>query len=107
MGETGGAPRFLDRTECDYLTHIVILMYERMDKDIHDENRFRIEILFSPGTVANIEQHDAPGGPPTDLDFVDSHVQTPAGDTPLLAHLTEFWRCCDKKMPHKFPQSSE
>lgn len=46
---------FLDKTEMDYLTHIVILMYERMDKHIDDEERFRIELLFSPGTVANIE----------------------------------------------------
>jgi hypothetical protein len=84
-------------------------MYERMDKHIHDENRFRIEILFSPGTVSNVEdvtlQHDAQT---TDLEFVDCHAQTLDGDTPSLAHLTEFWRCCDQRMPHKFPpQSSE
>jgi hypothetical protein len=42
-----------------------------------------------------------------DLDFVDCHVQTAGGDTPLLDHLTEYWRCCDQEMPRAIRQQKQ
>jgi hypothetical protein len=38
-----------DTAELDYLTHIVIRMYESKSVPFDDPERFRIEILFSPG----------------------------------------------------------
>ena len=42
-------------SELDYLTHIVFRMYENLQKAEDDPQRFRIEILFSPGCVVNID----------------------------------------------------
>jgi len=54
------AEEYLDTVERDYLTHVVIQMYEDMDKPIDDEARFRVEILFSPGS--NEEKEETPNG---------------------------------------------
>eukprot|EP00854_Cymbomonas_tetramitiformis_P007464 gene7464-8888_t len=43
------AHNYLDLMERDYLTHIVIRMYEDMEKDIGSPERFRLELLCSPG----------------------------------------------------------
>eukprot|EP00898_Chlorokybus_atmophyticus_P007786 jgi/Chlat1/8008/Chrsp7S00634 len=39
--------------ELDYLTHIVFRMYENMDLDPKDPQRFQVEVLFSPGSAYN------------------------------------------------------
>eukprot|EP00996_Jenningsia_fusiforme_P006434 NODE_77_length_3467_cov_41.352838_g69_i0.p1 GENE.NODE_77_length_3467_cov_41.352838_g69_i0~~NODE_77_length_3467_cov_41.352838_g69_i0.p1 ORF type:complete len:1052 (+),score=181.10 NODE_77_length_3467_cov_41.352838_g69_i0:103-3258(+) len=40
-----------DCSECDYMTHIVIRMFERREVPVGDPERYRIEILFSPGAT--------------------------------------------------------
>ena len=50
---TEEARRVIDNTpELCYLTHIVLRMFEDLDKHEDDPTRFRIEILFSPGVTA-------------------------------------------------------
>mmetsp|Transcript_1652 Transcript_1652/g.5786 ORF Transcript_1652/g.5786 Transcript_1652/m.5786 type:complete len:1264 (+) Transcript_1652:193-3984(+) len=44
--------------ELDYLSHVVFRMFEVMDADVTSPERFRIEILFSPG-VPTRKQTDA------------------------------------------------
>lgn len=41
-------------TEFDYMTHLVIRMYENTRLPRSDPNRFRLEILFSPGSEGDI-----------------------------------------------------
>lgn len=44
----------LDHTpEFDYLTHIVIRMYENKQVPVHAPERFRVEVAFSPGAAFN------------------------------------------------------
>ncbi|CAM9563815.1 unnamed protein product, partial [Phaeothamnion confervicola] len=51
---TGEAARMLSRTkEMCYLTTFVIRLFEDLEKDPGDMDRFRGEILFSPGIVAH------------------------------------------------------
>lgn len=54
-------------SELDYLTHIVFRLYERFDVDPGNPERFRIELLFSPGAVkiteAPTDTHVAPVPP--------------------------------------------
>ena len=38
-------------SEYDYLSHILLRMYENESYDIADPKRFRVELLFSPGCV--------------------------------------------------------
>ena len=40
-----------DVSEYDYLSHILLRMYENESYDIGDPKRFREELLFSPGCV--------------------------------------------------------
>ena len=48
---TEEARRVIENTpELCYLTHVVLRMFEDLDKHEDDPTRFRIEILFSPGT---------------------------------------------------------
>lgn len=58
----GGAPygpllsdaalRMLDGTrELDYLTHMVLRMYENVDVPLSDPRRFRVDLTFSPGSA--------------------------------------------------------
>eukprot|EP00899_Mesostigma_viride_P005502 jgi/Mesvir1/14953/Mv14625-RA.1 len=42
-----------DIREYDYLTQIVFEMYENMEEDADDHNRFQIKISFSPGSAVN------------------------------------------------------
>jgi len=47
---TEEARRVIENTpELCYLTHVVLRMFEDLDKHEDDPTRFRIEILFSPG----------------------------------------------------------
>ena len=39
------------QSEYDYLSHILLRMYENESYDIADPKRFRVELLFSPGCV--------------------------------------------------------
>ncbi|KJE96389.1 histidine acid phosphatase domain containing 2A [Capsaspora owczarzaki ATCC 30864] len=45
-------------SELDYLTHIVFRLYERFDVDPSLPDRFRIELMFSPGAVKVTEAPD-------------------------------------------------
>lgn len=50
---TEEARRVIESTpELCYLTHVVLRMFEDLDKHEDDPTRFRIEILFSPGTFS-------------------------------------------------------
>ncbi|KAL0037051.1 hypothetical protein WJX77_010637 [Trebouxia sp. C0004] len=42
-----------DATELDYLTHIIIRMYENKRVPVDSPQRFRVELLFSPGASFN------------------------------------------------------
>jgi len=54
----------LATSECDYLTHIVIRMYERLDLAATDPRRFRLEVAFSRGAAVDWSVARAtPGGP--------------------------------------------
>jgi inositol hexakisphosphate/diphosphoinositol-pentakisphosphate kinase len=46
------AEGFLHNTlELDYMTHVVLRMFENKTLPLRDESRFRVEILFSPGAA--------------------------------------------------------
>eukprot|EP00959_Pyramimonas_sp_CCMP1952_P243529 5090398-Pyramimonas_sp.AAC.1 len=67
----------MDMIERDYLTHIVIRMFENMEKQIDDEHRFRIEVLFSPGV--HCDPYDAsqvsdPPKPPNNRHFLGTII---------------------------------
>ncbi|GJP71510.1 hypothetical protein CLOP_g2336 [Closterium sp. NIES-67] len=42
--------RLYEMRELDYLTHVVLRMYENVEVDLNDPRRFRVEIMFSPGS---------------------------------------------------------
>ncbi|GBG59071.1 hypothetical protein CBR_g24415 [Chara braunii] len=45
--------RLHQTTELDYLTHIVVRMYENIEVPISDSRRFRVELLYSTGASFN------------------------------------------------------
>ncbi|XP_035709116.1 inositol hexakisphosphate and diphosphoinositol-pentakisphosphate kinase isoform X5 [Folsomia candida] len=49
-------------SELNYLTQIVIMLYEDPTKDIHSEERFHVELHFSPGVNCCV-QKNVPEGP--------------------------------------------
>lgn len=49
-------------SELNYLTQIVIMLYEDLSKDPHSDDRFHVELHFSPG-VACCLQKNLPIGP--------------------------------------------
>eukprot|EP00887_Chlorella_sp_A99_P004707 scaffold4.g4707.t1 len=50
IGEAG--QRVLrETTELDYMTHLVLRMFENKSLPLHDPGRFRVELLFSPGAA--------------------------------------------------------
>ncbi|XP_076801745.1 inositol hexakisphosphate and diphosphoinositol-pentakisphosphate kinase 2-like isoform X2 [Clavelina lepadiformis] len=58
-----GAMEYVDAvSELNYMTQIVIMLYEDPNKDQHSENRFHIELHFSPGAKGNSQDEDFPQG---------------------------------------------
>ncbi|KAI8107858.1 hypothetical protein M9435_002885 [Picochlorum sp. BPE23] len=52
IGENGEA--YLHKTsELDYMTHVVLRMFENKSLPLQDPGRFRVELLFSPGAGHN------------------------------------------------------
>ncbi|KAM9317661.1 inositol hexakisphosphate and diphosphoinositol-pentakisphosphate kinase 2 isoform 2-T2 [Pholidichthys leucotaenia] len=49
-------------SELNYMTQIVIMLYEDNDKDISSEERFHVELHFSPGVKGVEEEENAPTG---------------------------------------------
>lgn len=49
-------------SELNYLTQIVIMLYEDQTKDPHSDDRFHVELHFSPGVVCCL-QKNLPKGP--------------------------------------------
>ncbi|KAG7271749.1 hypothetical protein CRUP_032652 [Coryphaenoides rupestris] len=49
-------------SELDYMTQIVIMLYEDNNKDISSEERFHVELHFSPGVKGVEEEENAPTG---------------------------------------------
>ena len=49
-------------SELNYLSQIVIMLYEDSTKDITSEERFHLELHFSPGVVCSVQQN-LPKGP--------------------------------------------
>ncbi|XP_056135175.1 inositol hexakisphosphate and diphosphoinositol-pentakisphosphate kinase 2 [Lampris incognitus] len=49
-------------SELNYMTQIVIMLYEDNDKDIMSEERFHVELHFSPGVKGVEEEENAPTG---------------------------------------------
>ena len=47
--------------ELNYLSQIVIMLYEDSSKDLLSEDRFHLELHFSPGVVCSVQQ--LPKGP--------------------------------------------
>ncbi|GJP45180.1 hypothetical protein CLOM_g4602 [Closterium sp. NIES-68] len=45
--------RLYEMRELDYLTHVVLRMYENVEVDLNDPRRFRVEIMFSPGSAVS------------------------------------------------------
>ncbi|CAI5526014.1 unnamed protein product, partial [Closterium sp. Naga37s-1] len=45
--------RLYETRELDYLTHVVLRMYENVEVDLNDPRRFRVEIMFSPGSAVS------------------------------------------------------
>lgn len=43
--------------ELNYLSQIVIMLYEDSSKDITSEERFHLELHFSPGVVCSVQQN--------------------------------------------------
>ena len=50
---TDAAARLRDTPELDYMTHVVIRMYERRAAPVGSPDRFRVELLFSPGAAVD------------------------------------------------------
>ncbi|XP_068434120.1 inositol hexakisphosphate and diphosphoinositol-pentakisphosphate kinase 2 isoform X8 [Clinocottus analis] len=49
-------------SELNYMTQIVIMLYEDNNKDITSEERFHVELHFSPGVKGVEEEENAPTG---------------------------------------------
>ncbi|XP_047436448.1 inositol hexakisphosphate and diphosphoinositol-pentakisphosphate kinase 2 isoform X12 [Mugil cephalus] len=49
-------------SELNYMTQIVIMLYEDNNKDISSEERFHVELHFSPGVKGVEEEENAPTG---------------------------------------------
>lgn len=50
IDNTDATARLKDNTpELDYMTHVVVRMYERARVPVSSPDRFRVEVLFSPG----------------------------------------------------------
>ncbi|MEQ2229887.1 Inositol hexakisphosphate and diphosphoinositol-pentakisphosphate kinase 1 [Ilyodon furcidens] len=49
-------------SELNYMTQIVIMLYEDNNKDISSEERFHVELHFSPGVKGVEEEEHAPTG---------------------------------------------
>ena len=49
--------------ELNYLSQIVIMLYEDSSKDLLSEDRFHLELHFSPGVVCSVQQNYLPKGP--------------------------------------------
>ncbi|CAI5975842.1 unnamed protein product [Closterium sp. NIES-64] len=45
--------RLYETRELDYLTHVVLRMYENVEVDLNNPRRFRVEIMFSPGSAVS------------------------------------------------------
>mmetsp|Transcript_15778 Transcript_15778/g.26618 ORF Transcript_15778/g.26618 Transcript_15778/m.26618 type:complete len:206 (-) Transcript_15778:745-1362(-) len=67
---TPNMDEYFDSIERDYLTHIVIRMYENMDKPIDDEQRFRVEMLFTPGVQCDMYADPPPDNTPPMKQFM-------------------------------------
>lgn len=56
------AMRFLSSvTEYNYMTQLVIMLYEDPNKDPASEERFHVELHFSPGALPCIQTQVVPG----------------------------------------------
>eukprot|EP00743_Colponemidia_sp_Colp-15_P002625 GILK01002844.1.p1 GENE.GILK01002844.1~~GILK01002844.1.p1 ORF type:complete len:1088 (+),score=205.37 GILK01002844.1:63-3326(+) len=64
--------------DLDYLTHIVIRLYEKLSADEEDSRRFRVEIRFSAGT----------NGDPLQDSSLDNHTLSVSPMLTLNNHLT-------------------
>ena len=87
--------RLFECKELDYLTHVVIRMYENMEVTKKDPQRFRVELEFSPGAALSpLDVSPRPLHPPLHLPSV-SGLSPPlslAGLYPSLV-LTETGGC--------------
>ena len=50
-------------SELNYLTQIVIMLYEDQTKNPQSDDRFHVELHFSPGVVCCLNQKNLPKGP--------------------------------------------
>lgn len=58
-GIVGNGHSYLDQTsECNYLTHIVFRLFEHLDRAPTDPNKYRVELLLSPGVTTDLSQID-------------------------------------------------
>ena len=48
-------------SELNYLSQIVIMLYEDPTKDPSSENRFHVELHFSPGVNCCVHKNQPPG----------------------------------------------
>ncbi|XP_018494460.1 inositol hexakisphosphate and diphosphoinositol-pentakisphosphate kinase [Galendromus occidentalis] len=48
-------------TELNYMTQIIIMLYEDETKDVLSEERFHVELHFSPGAMCCVQKNPPPG----------------------------------------------
>lgn len=48
-------------SELNYMTQVVIMLYEDPTKDPYAEDRFHVELHFSPGVVCCVQKNLPPG----------------------------------------------
>ncbi|KAH7283716.1 hypothetical protein KP509_34G020400 [Ceratopteris richardii] len=77
----GALHKVFETKELDYLTHIVLRMYENTGVALDDSRRFRIELLFSCGAAVNPldasprqQDHTLPVFPPVSLQEDSSYL---------------------------------
>lgn len=73
-------------SELNYMTQIVIMLYEDNNKDLSSEERFHVELHFSPGVKGVEEEENAPTGfgfRPASAEVARQNGQKPADPSSL------------------------
>jgi hypothetical protein len=82
-----GENRLCATPEFDYLSQIIIRMYENIDLGKDDPKRFRLEVAFSRGTATDVRLAP-PLGPDGEV-VHDAYIQTLTDRWPLTDNITE------------------
>ena len=75
-------------SELNYMTQVVIMLYEEPTKDISSDERFHVELHFSPGVNCCVQKELPPG--PGFRPHSRSHCEGSEHCPEILPHQKEF-----------------